>query len=229
MKTAVVLIATGGQKYFQYVHPLVDSIYKHAKGFEPFVFTDQPEYSDHFVTVPYPDLGWPNATLMRYHGILEKEMLFVSYDNILYCDIDMLLVSDISQDIFKKGITAVVHPGYPDAFDRNPASTAYVPNILHPTYYQGCLVGGSRDEFLIMCSNLAAQISIDRAFGVMAIWHDESHLNRYLIDHPPVISLPPTYAYPDDGKYIRNYHLWGDTTVRIRHIEKTNQGDWKNK
>ncbi len=29
--------------------------------------------------------------------------------------------------------------------------------------------------------------------GRVAVWHDESHWNRFLINRPPDVSLPPTY------------------------------------
>lgn len=227
MRTAVILIATN-KRYFEFVQPLVNSIHHYGPEFETFVFTDQPKYSEDFVTVPYPDLGWPDASLRRYHAIVERERLFLNYDNMLYLDIDMVVVSKLDQTkMFSKGITAVLHPGFPDAFDRNPASTAYIPHGHNHPYYQGCLVGGSTMEFLNMCSHLSAQISIDKAMGVMARWHDESHLNRYLLDHPPAVVLSPNYAYPDE-KYRRNEDDWRGE-VKIRHLEKPDQGLWKNK
>ena len=44
---------------------------------------------------------------------------------------------------------------------------------------------------------MAAQIDDDASRGITAIWHDESHWNRYLIDHPPEVALPPTYCCPE--------------------------------
>lgn len=31
----------------------------------------------------------------------------------------------------------------------------------------------------------------------MAVWHDESHWNRYCIDHKPTTILSPSYCYPE--------------------------------
>ena len=49
-----------------------------------------------------------------------------------------------------------------------------------------------------MASTLRDAIEADRANGVTAVWHDESHLNRYLRAHPPK-RLTPAYCYPESG------------------------------
>ena len=36
---------------------------------------------------------------------------------------------------------------------------------------------------------------VDRAHGIEAVWHDESHLNRYLLDHKPTKVLSPEYLW----------------------------------
>ena len=36
--------------------------------------------------------------------------------------------------------------------------------------------------------------------NIIAIWHDESHINRYFIDNPPTIILSPSYCYPENLK-----------------------------
>ena len=49
-----------------------------------------------------------------------------------------------------------------------------------------------------MAGNLRDAIEADRQNGLMAVWHDESHLNRYLHAHPPK-RLTPAYCYPESG------------------------------
>lgn len=47
----------------------------------------------------------------------------------------------------------------------------------------------------------------DFANGIIATWHDESHWNRYLIEHPPTVVLPYHYScnrkrYNPDAKIL---------------------------
>ena len=230
---ALVLIATGGPRYTQYVNPLIESANKYFPEHETFVFTDNMDLvRDDRLLIPTPDLGWPRATLMRYHMINQNKSLFDKHSHIFYCDIDMLFVAPINPpEILTPGLTAVEHPGYPDAFCRDPKSTAYIPEWHNPMYYQGCFQGGGRDTFLQMSETIAGRIDEDDKNGVMAIWHDESHYNKYLFqDARPSKVLTPAYCMPEE-KYLRNQARWlnQDTIIKIRHIEKTNQGDWKNK
>ena len=37
----------------------------------------------------------------------------------------------------------------------------------------------------------------------IAVWHDESHLNRYLIDHPPTKLLSPEYLCTPSNRSFR--------------------------
>jgi histo-blood group ABO system transferase len=226
---ALVLIATGGERYTQYAEPFLESAEKYFPAHTSFVFTDSKIQKA--INLPYPDLGWPRATLMRYHAIWSYRDYFKKFSHIFYADIDMLMTAKIEpEEILTDGLTAVIHPGFPDAFCRNPESTAYVPPSWHPTYYQGCFQGGDTESFLNMSATLSTCIDLDDQKGVVAIWHDESHFNRYLINRPPAKVLTPAYAYPSEH-YLRNKESWWtpETIIKIKHLEKLNQGSWKNK
>ena len=55
----------------------------------------------------------------------------------------------------------------------------------------------ARREFLRMSRRLARRIRADLRRGVMPLWHDESHMNRYMVEHPPTRVLHPGYAFPE--------------------------------
>ena len=99
------------------------------------------------------------------------------------------------------GLVGLIHPGGYDrevnefTYDRNEKSTAYIPYGEGRYYYAGGLNGGRTPAFLKMSETLRDNTEEDKRNGVMALWHDESHINRYL-DHPPY-SLTPAYCYPE--------------------------------
>eukprot|EP00960_Hanusia_phi_P020936 617533-Hanusia_phi.AAC.1 len=82
-----------------------------------------------------------------------------------------------------------------------------------PCYFAGGFVGGRTDEFLQMSAEISEAIDDDdqndvgkiylpswimMVKQVVAIWHDESHLNRYLSNHQHLVRiLSPSYLYPD--------------------------------
>ena len=47
-----------------------------------------------------------------------------------------------------------------------------------------------------MARELDQRIAADERRGVIAAWHDESHLNRYIIDRKDVQVLPPSFCFP---------------------------------
>lgn len=68
---------------------------------------------------------------------------------------------------------------------------------IHPWegtgYYAGGFFGGLYENFVAACKQTAEAIETDLAnyAPYIALWHDESHMNRYFIDHPPSVRLTP--------------------------------------
>lgn len=81
-------------------------------------------------------------------------------------------------------------------FETDKKSTACVGDDEGDVYYTGAFWGGAAPAVLEMARQLRRNIEDDLSRGHIALWHDESHLNRYLIDHPPRV-LPPAYCRPE--------------------------------
>jgi hypothetical protein len=224
-----IVIATGTPECRESARKLLVSMEEHfGFSYDVMVFTDVPQYEG--INVYQEHFGWPKVTLMRYHSILAQKHLFMWYDYVFYIDADMLIASDIAaEELASDGLTAVLHPGFVSTFERNPESAAYIEG--YPTYYQGCLIGGVTRDFVKMCEAIVNGVDADNAKGIVAVWHDESHLNRYLEDHPPAKILSPAYCYPAPH-YLRHPETWmegdiKDFVPKIRHDEKIDSRPWR--
>ena len=102
-------------------------------------------------------------------------------------------------------LVATMHPYqsfYPKeqrTYDRNSKSLAFVPfGEEGEYYYAGGFNGGLTENFLEMSEVIANRVTKDLENDVIALWHDESHMNRYLIDNPPTLSLTPSYCFAEE-------------------------------
>lgn len=64
-------------------------------------------------------------------------------------------------------------------WESNKQSMSFVPPRLRKPYVHGAFWGGSKSEVLEMCRTLSGRTEIDYARGIVAQWHDESHLNWF--------------------------------------------------
>ncbi len=55
---------------------------------------------------------------------------------------------------------------------------------------------GTSDAFIKMSKTLKHNIEEDLKKNIIAKWHDESQLNRYIVNKPGVRILEPMYCYP---------------------------------
>lgn len=204
MKVAFVIIATN--KYIQFVPPLLDSIYKY---FLPdtekdcYVFTDQTDYNLGYNTekINISPKGWPGDSYYRYHYFLSIKDTLQTYDYIYYLDADMRVVDFIGDEVLTD-LLGVQHPGFvlnkqglPE--DQQVNSTAYLPKKEVTQYCCGGFQGGTSSKYLKLCETISKNIDIDDANNILAIYHDESHANRYFADNPPTKILNAGYCAPE--------------------------------
>jgi histo-blood group ABO system transferase len=218
MKNICILnIATN--KYIQFVNPLLDSIdsnFLTGHKVDALVFTNQEldVESDRIKISQIEHEPWPMPTLKRYHYFIKEKEHILKYDYCFYLDVDMLIVDKVGEEILSD-LVATQHPGmwsYSSeqfTYERRPQSSAYVPFGIGNKYYAGGFNGGTPHNFLKMSEVIVDNVNKDFDNGIIAEWHDESHMNRYLIDKPPTLELNPSYCFPEgadfDGKPTKFY------------------------
>jgi histo-blood group ABO system transferase len=210
LKIGVLVIATG--KYRIFVDPLVQSI---NENFLPqyektvFVFSDSEMAPQDGVTVlRITNRPWPEMTLFRYAIFRDHAGAFEGVDYLFYLDADMRIVGYVGSEILSD-LTAVLHPTFAKAtrsefsYEDNPTSQAYVSENEGARYFCGGVQGGRTAVYLEAVRVMAERIDVDSSAGIVAKWHDESHWNRYLIDHPPTKVLSPSYCCPEGASLDR--------------------------
>lgn len=206
MTKGILLIATG--KYDAFLPTLLQGIEQYFFPNEPitvYLFTDKPVavLSNRVKSVhcPVPKMQWPYPTLMRYEWFTKYANRITS-DVIYYMDVDMAIVSEITDRVLpdERGLVAVRHPGYWRGGWGDPltpkGSTAYVPVGERRAYYCGGVQGGTRDAYLAAAAKMAEHIKQDHKVGIIAGYHDESHWNKYLTSHL-FKELTPAYCFPE--------------------------------
>jgi len=150
---------------------------------------------------------------------------------LVFLDADTLVVDKVLEEDFisNKPLFGVWHPCHnmgmpphnkiPGAFETNPLSLACVDVSIdnYPlVYYQGCLWGGSVLQVMNMISILRNNIDEDLKNGIVARWHDESHLNKFFADnYQNVFTHDVGFCYPECMKGML------PVEPKIMHIDKS--------
>jgi histo-blood group ABO system transferase len=197
-KIGLSIMATG--KYDAYAERLIESARTYfLKNHEVtyFVFTDgSMKESPDVVQIYQQRLGWPHDTLMRFAVYAKHEQLLAQMDYIFASDADMLFVAPVGDEILGTLVgTRYADFGQRGPYESNKKSVAYVAPDEGEHYFAGGFYGAQRDVFFAMVNYLSAQVMIDLEKNYIAVWHDESHLNRFFIDYKPTIALSPSYCY----------------------------------
>ncbi len=175
-----------------------------------FVFTDGTiEYTDdpNVHVIHQESLPWPLTTLYRFKIFQKARGRLEGMDYLYFFNANMLFLEHVGEEILPDSGNDLVFVQHPlmsrkdvneFSYERNPDSLAYIPHGEGLTYFMGGLNGGRSKSYLEMMDELERRISSDEEKGIIAIWHDESHLNRYALDHFSKIKvLDSSYGYAE--------------------------------
>jgi hypothetical protein len=173
-----------------------------------FVFTDEKklyaETNPSVQKIYQETLGWPYNTLFRFKTFLKAEEELKKCDYLFFFNANIIFVDKVNNEILpdasNDGLLVVKHPGFWDKtnadflYDRNIFSTAYIPHGKGEYYFMGGCNGGQATAYLQLIKTLNKNIHTDLDKDIIALWHDESHLNNYMLDKNPKI-LSPAYGF----------------------------------
>lgn len=201
MKIGLLIIATN--KYTQFLQNLITSADNFLlKNFEVtyFIFSNEElciKSNRNIIYTKIEHKEWPWMTLGRYKIFSNNKSKLLEMEYLYYCDADMKFIDEVNDEILSKRV-AIQHCGYYNQRgtpEVNKKSLAYVSNNEEMQYFAGGFNGGESEEYLIMSDILSNNIDIDYQNDIIALWHDESHINRYFIDNKPTLILDPSYCF----------------------------------
>lgn len=200
-KIGLIIIATG-ESYVKYAKDLIVSAHNFWPEAAPIVFTDNPcafVGGAHRIFYKEP-VGYPKETLYRYHTMLSQKEFLSTFDFLFYADADMEFVSKPGVITSRGCLTGTLHPGFfgkKGTCETRPESEAYC--TYNERYYCGGFQGGDAKEYLIAAETISRRINKDAANNITAVWHDESHWNKYLAgaNDDWLLTLTPSYCFPE--------------------------------
>ncbi|XP_070374538.1 histo-blood group ABO system transferase 2-like isoform X2 [Equus asinus] len=147
---------------------------------------------------------WQDVSLHRMEMIsnFSQQRFLHEVDYLVCVDVDMKFSDHVGVEILSS-LFGTLHPGFYASdrqrftYERRPLSQAYIPEDEGDFYYAGGFFGGSVAEVYRLTTACHQAMVVDKANGIEAVWHDESHLNKYLLYHKPTKVLSPEYVWDE--------------------------------
>ncbi len=184
------------------------------------------------------DMGWPNNTLLRFEMFLKQKEELANMDFLVFFNANILMVNNITTEEFlpnpeeKQFLLGGLQPGFyyrkrkEFPYEKNEKSTAFIPKNKGELYFMGALIGGVSEYFLKACEVIDSNTKEDLKNNLIAIFHDESHWNKYLVDRKDIKILTPEYLSPEGW----NLRLKKEKKMILRDKDKILKRDlfaWK--
>jgi len=234
MKVAITFIGTN--RYLDYLPKYYENIEKYflpntEKVILAFTDGELNDTPDNLKVYKQEHLDWPFITLKRFEIINKARDVIDECDWLVFIDADAIPVTTITEEEFltDKPLFGVHHPCHylgmdphtkaPGAYEQNPKCEAYVDvsKSLPPVYWQGCLWGGKVPHVCAMIDELQARVNRDLENDIVAVWHDETQINRYFLERTgDVHTFGPSYAFPEVFESHCNF------PPKIVHLAKDN-------
>uniref|UniRef100_K7FA26 ABO, alpha 1-3-N-acetylgalactosaminyltransferase and alpha 1-3-galactosyltransferase n=1 Tax=Pelodiscus sinensis TaxID=13735 RepID=K7FA26_PELSI len=194
-------------RYIRFIQGFIGSANKyflsgHRVNF--YLFTDHPEKvpamelasEKHLFIIPIQNYSrWQDISMNRMDIISNyiRSRWRYEVDYLYSMDIDLQLFEHIGVEIVDTLVGTI-----PGTYERRPESQAAIPSGEGDFYYAASFYGGSVSEVYKLTTACFKGVTEDRANGIEAKWHEESHLNKYLLYHKPTRLLSPEYYWDEE-------------------------------
>lgn len=157
---------------------------------------------------------WQDISMMRMKSIVDviQERIRHRHQYVFCLDVDMEFEGRFGPEALGE-LVALQHSSFynsPKArytYDHNPNSTAYMEKGEGDLYYHAAVFGGRWWAVKNLTATCHQGIMTDKRNQVEALWHDESHLNKYLWLHKPSKVLSPEYGWNPLNGRSREIHI----------------------
>lgn len=186
-----------------------------------YVFTDAPENVSRLTLkqgraleiVPVTrHKRWQDVIMMRMKAIADAIQTRIRHrSRYVFClDVDQVFVDRFGSEALGESV-ALLHSSFYNVpkekftYDRNPNSTACLET--GDFYYHAAVFGGTWENVRKLTDSCHRGIMADKRKQVEALWHDESHLNKYFWLHKPSKVLSPEYGWNLQNGESREIHV----------------------
>lgn len=178
-----------------------------------YIFTDQEnefEVNERVEVFHQDDMGWPCNSLLRFKMFNRIRSRLEQHDYLFFFNSNAQILKPIlPQDILpeQEDYAALCIESDPEkmSFEPRQESAAFVSKNQARYYFSGALNGGKCKAYLELIDSCEKIVDTDLRNGLMPLWHDESVLNRFLVDKEVKVMYrdmgkPANWKNPQDAK-----------------------------
>ncbi|XP_078095181.1 N-acetyllactosaminide alpha-1,3-galactosyltransferase-like isoform X2 [Mustelus asterias] len=164
---------------------------------------------------------WQDISMFRMKTIsrLIEDHVKHEADYVFCFDVDQRFQGRFGTEALSESV-ALLHawfyrrPKFMYTYDHNPLSAAYL-DAEGDFYYHAAVFGGTWQSVKNLTESCDRGVMQDKQKNVEALWHDESHLNKYFWLHKPTKLLSPEYCWDSKIGWRRDIRV-----VRLLWAEK---------